>query len=88
MPKAGGVSIYTCDGVETLVNTKTCVHCSSIIDIPVMRKFTDHADFCRLCYAVICANCAGKPCAPRMKAIEAQEKAFYKRQQFARSMGF
>jgi len=86
--RPGGVGIYTCDDVVIEVETKTCPHCSCIIDIPNRRRLTDYADICRLCDTLICVACAGKPCIPWLKKIEQKEAEYYRQQQFAISMGF
>lgn len=86
--KPGGVGIYTCDGVAVETMTSTCKHCSKITDVPTRKSLTDHVDICRQCMALICLDCAGKPCAPWQRRIEAIEEAAYRRDQFRKSMGF
>jgi hypothetical protein len=86
--KAGGVGIYTCDDVTIIVDTAKCQHCQAPIAIPDRRKLTDYADICRNCNGFICLKAECNTCTPWLKRIEAQEAAFYKREQFRKSMGF
>lgn len=86
--RPGGVGQYFCDGVlVSEVDTKTCAHCQHIIEIPNRRKLTEVADFCRLCMAIICLDCAGKPCRPHLRAIEEAEEAYHRRRQFSKALG-
>jgi hypothetical protein len=85
--RPGGVGTYfNCDGVVE-VETSTCAHCQRMTDIPSRRKMQDVVDICRGCMKLICLECVGKPCIPIMKRIEAQEEAFYRRQQLSKMMG-
>lgn len=86
--RPGGVGIYTLDGHAVEVMTSTCAHCQKLTDIPNKRKLTDVVDICRQCFALVCLDCADKPCIPWQKQIEDQERRFYRSQQFSRSMGF
>jgi hypothetical protein len=86
--RPGSIGIYTCDDVAVEIATSKCAHCQHLTDIPSRRKMTDHVDICRQCNALICLGCAGKPCTPWQKQIEAQEREFYRQQQFRKSLGF
>lgn len=86
--RPGSVGIYTCDGVTVEIATSKCAHCQHMTEIPNQRKLTDHVDVCRMCNALICLGCAGKPCTPHLKRIEQAEREAYRRSQFAKSMGF
>jgi hypothetical protein len=85
--KPGGVGIYTCDGIAVEVMTSTCVHCAKITDIQSRKRMLDVVDICRQCMRLICADCAGKPCSPWQKKIEAIEESAYRQEQFRKSMG-
>ena len=85
--KPGGVGFY-CDGINTTeVHSSTCGHCQTMTEFPSLKKMFDYVDICRACMSLICLGCAGKPCTPIMKQIEAQEEAFYRRSQLAKMMG-
>jgi hypothetical protein len=71
--KPGGVGIYTCDGLETWVDTATCSHCQRIIDIPSRRKMHEVSDVCRACMKIICVTCAGQPCVTWLKKCDIEE---------------
>lgn len=86
--RAGGIGIYTCDGVETIVETRKCCHCQAPIEIPDPRKLTDYCDWCRNCGSFHCLKQECFTCTPFMKRIEQQEEKFYREQQFRKSMGF
>lgn len=82
MQKPGGVGFYLDHlGKVTEVETSTCAHCQKITDIPSRRRMTDVIDICRACMRLICADCAGKPCTPIMRKIEAMEERYYRRRQ-------
>ena len=84
--KPGGVGQYFgCEGMVE-VETSTCAHCQKMTDIPNRRKMQEVVDICRACMKLICLDCAGKPCVPIMKRIEAQEQAYYRRQQLEKLM--
>jgi hypothetical protein len=86
--RPGSVGIYTCDDGTFEVPTSKCAHCPKLTEIPNQRRIAEFVDVCRMCNALICLECAGKPCAPHMRNIEAAERAAYARSQFAKSMGF
>jgi hypothetical protein len=85
--KTGGVGVYTCDDVQIIVDTAKCQHCQKPIDIPNRRKLTEYADVCRNCNGFICLRPECHVCTPWMKTIEAIEAAFYKREQFRKTLG-
>lgn len=85
--KPGGVGIlFDCDGAVE-IETSTCAHCQKITDIPNRRRMQDVVDVCRNCMRLICDGCAGKPCTPIMKKIEAMEAAAYRRAQLSKILG-
>jgi hypothetical protein len=86
--KPGGVAFY-CDGINTTeVHTSTCAHCQHHTDIPNRRQMMEYVEMCRACMRLICLGCAGKPCAPIMKKIEAMEEAYYRKTQLTKMLGF
>lgn len=88
MPKFGGIGQYfNPDGSVIECGTKKCQHCSRMVEIPNLRRFIDHMDFCRACMAPICLDCYGKPCTPEMKRIETAEERAYRDRQFAKALG-
>lgn len=86
--KPKSVAIFTCDGASVEMAASRCAHCPAPIEVPNMRRLTDHADICRLCNKLVCINCAGKPCAPWEKTISRMEEESYRKEQFLKSMGF
>lgn len=85
--RPGGIGTsFFCDEV-THVDTSTCAHCQRITDIPNRRRMTDYVDVCRACMALICLQCAGKPCTPTMKRVEEMEEKFYRTQQYRKMLG-
>lgn len=86
--RPGGVGIsYDPVNGQVEVETSTCAHCQKITDIPNRRKMTEVVDFCRQCFRLICADCAGKPCTPFIKKVEAMEEKYYRRRQLNKLMG-
>jgi hypothetical protein len=60
-------------------DTFTCAHCQYVVHLPPNKKIEEVGDFCRSCYAVICANCADKKvCSPILKKIEQMEERRYR----------
>ena len=47
----------------------------------------DYVDICRGCMALICLDCVGKPCTPKMKMIEMAEEKAYRSQQYRKMLG-
>lgn len=86
--KPGAVGQYFCDGllVSEVMESK-CAHCQGISTVPNRRRMTDYVDVCRMCNALICLQCAGKPCSPALKRIEQAEEQFYRRSQMMKIMG-
>jgi hypothetical protein len=89
MKKPGGV-IFVCDGVNTVeLYSSKCQHCGVFTEgIPSRRKMMDYIDICRACMGFVCLKCAGGPCTPLMKKIEAQEQEYYRKQQLRKTMEF
>lgn len=85
--KPGGVGLAFGPDAVVEVETSTCAHCQRITDIPSRRQMQNVVDVCRNCMRLICDECAGKPCTPIMKKIEAMEEAYYRRRQMAMAMG-
>lgn len=85
--KPGGIGILHGPDAAVEVETSTCAHCQRITDIPNRRRMQDVVDVCRCCMRLICDQCAGKPCTPIMKRIEAMEERYYRRRQMAMVMG-
>ena len=85
--RPGGVGEYFLCGAVTVVETSTCQHCQHVTDIPNRRKMMDYVDICRACMELICLNCVGKPCTPKMKMIEMAEEKAYRSQQYRKMLG-
>ncbi len=85
--RPGGVGEYFLCGEVIVVETSTCAHCQKLTDVPNRRKMTDVVDICRGCMALICLECAGKPCTPKLKEIEMSEEKFYRAQQYRKALG-
>ncbi len=86
--KPGGV-VFICDGINTTeLYSSKCQHCGYFTEgIPSQRKMMDYIDLCRVCMKFVCKKCAGGPCTPLLKKIEAQEQDAYRRQQLSKLMG-
>jgi hypothetical protein len=85
--RPGGVGEYFFCEQVSVIETSTCAHCQIITDIPHRRKMMDYVDICRSCMALICLQCAGKPCLPAMKRIEMAEEKAYRAQQYRKWLG-
>lgn len=87
--KPGGVRITSDGGYAspTVTETSTCAHCQRITNIPSRRKMMDCVDVCRACMALVCLECAGKPCRAKMRQIEQSEEAAYRRDQYRKMLG-
>ena len=71
MRNPGGYLILSGEGPDLEFDTFTCKHCNCVTIV----KSDTNIDFCRLCMAAICSNCAGKPCTPFEKILERMEAA-------------
>lgn len=82
MLKPGGVGIY-CDGINTTeVHSSKCKHCGAFTEFPSLKRMFDYVDICRACMELVCLKCAGGPCTPLMRKIEAMEESYYRRRQW------
>jgi len=74
MRNAGGYLIMDRAGKTVERDTFTCAHCNSVVFVQPRADPATMGGFCRSCMKLICPKCAGKPCAPFQKQIEAAER--------------
>ena len=65
-----------------------CAHCQYITLIQSRNDIAEKLGFCLMCMQHLCGPCADLgTCTPFEKQIEAEEKACYQREQFAKIAG-
>lgn len=55
-------------------DTSVCAHCQKVTHLKALVRPDEQGGFCRKCMALVCSDCAGKPCNPIMKQVEEWEK--------------
>lgn len=76
MLKPGGyATVSSPDGIVE-ADTFTCIHCNTVVVVPVKVSASDMGGFCTMCMKPVCGPCAdlGK-CIPFEKKLEAIERA-------------
>ena len=79
----GYATIVSENGLVEL-DTTTCGHCNSVTHIVPGKRPEDIGGYCPLCDKFLCPKCAGGPCVPFEKKLEAWEASYHAR----RSYGF
>jgi hypothetical protein len=82
MPAEQGCVIITDVYGETHTPTFTCSHCNKVVKYKSASAVHEHGDFCRSCMTMICNDCAGKPCTPFLKKLEAYERRYNARRSY------
>jgi hypothetical protein len=93
MAKFGGEFQYIeDDGTVITGGTRKCWHCQKPVHFRRAKEIMDKMEFCRVCAGLICLDCLPeyqeRGCRDHRRQIEQVEEAFYRSQQFAKSMGF
>lgn len=73
--KKAGYAEITGPGQHKEFDTCTCKHCNRVWVVrSTETKDVDLGGWCMQCMAMICSDCAGKPCFPFEKQIEIYEQ--------------
>jgi hypothetical protein len=67
------VEITGPDGTVVEMHCVVCAHCQRMTNVPSLRRLADFSDVCRGCMRLVCDKCAGGPCTPWLKQVEAME---------------
>ena len=78
-----GYATITGPGRTQEYDTCSCVHCNRVWAIHGTDGKENLGGWCRQCQAMICSDCAGKPCTPFEKKLELYES----RRRMFRGMG-
>lgn len=54
-------------------DTFTCAHCQRVVHVNPKAHPDEFGSMCRNCMAMVCRECASKPCSPFLKEIEKAE---------------
>jgi hypothetical protein len=55
-------------------DTHTCAHCQKVTKLKPFVPLDQQGGFCRKCMALVCSDCAMKPCNPILKQVEEWER--------------
>jgi len=69
----GYACIADADGGRRECDTFTCGHCNRITHVAARQAPEDIGGLCKVCMALICAACVGRPCVPFLETLDRME---------------
>jgi hypothetical protein len=82
-PFHSGYATVTSPAGTREADTQTCLHCNKVWVVRSSQGQGDLGGWCRLCGGMICPACAGQPCFPFERRLQAMED----RARFLRQVG-